>query len=180
MGLGPSPLSSQGEDAKKLVEPQLYSGHRNSRTIKGVSFFGPSDEYVLSGSDCGYIFIWMKKGAELVRMMVGDRHIVNQLAPYPYIPVLATRGIEKTIKLWTPSSNNVTSLPRDVQKVHSLAALLKTIHVEIQNHRRQPRAYVERRHNRDDIESDEDDGGEAYVLGISDGDTEGASECSII
>lgn len=128
MGLGPSPLSSQGEDAKKLDEPQVYSGHRNSRTVKGVSFFGPGDEYVLSGSDCGHIFIWKKKGAKLVRLMVGDRHIVNQLAPHPYIPVLATCGIERTIKLWTPSSNNVTPLPRDVQKVHSLAVLLITIH----------------------------------------------------
>ncbi|KAF3631964.1 hypothetical protein FXO37_27729 [Capsicum annuum] len=190
MGLGPSPLSSQGEDAEKLVEPQVYSGHRNSRTIKGVSFFGPSDEYVLSGSDCGHIFIWKKKGAELVRMMVGDRHIVNQLAPHPYIPVLATCGIEKTIKLWTPSSNNVTSLPRDVQKImeankrgredHSRTTLTPDVIMHVlRMHRRQLRAYVERRHNRDDIESDEDDGGEAYVLGISDGDTEGASECSI-
>ncbi|KAM3309206.1 hypothetical protein P3S67_010950 [Capsicum chacoense] len=169
MGLGPSPLSSQGEDAKKLVEPQVYSGHRNSRTIKGVSFFGPSDEYALSGSDCGHIFIWKKKGAELVRMMVGDRHIVNQLAPHPYIPVLATCGIEKTIKLWTPSSNIATSLPRDVQKImeankrgredHSRTTLTPDVIMHVlRMHRRQPRAYVERRHNRDDIESDEDDG----------------------
>ncbi|KAM3376091.1 hypothetical protein P3S68_014805 [Capsicum galapagoense] len=134
-------------------------------------------------------------------MMVGDRHIVNQLAPHPYIPVLATCGIEKTIKLWTPSSNNVTSLPRDVQKImatalsfceqimeankrgredHSRTTLTPDVIMHVlRMHRRQLRAYVERRHNRDDIESDEDDGGEAYVLGISDGDTEGASECSI-
>lgn len=50
-------------------------------------------------------------------------------------------------------------------------------------HRRQAVAYVERRHNRDDVDSDEDDGEEAYVLGFPDGDTEdgvtGNSECSI-
>lgn len=190
MGLGPSPLSSQGEDAKKLDEPQVYSGHRNSRTVKGVSFFGPGDEYVMSGSDCGRIFIWKKKGAKLVRLMVGDRHIVNQLAPHPYIPVLATCGIEKTIKLWTPSSKNVTPLPRDAQKImeankrgredHSRATLTPDVIMHVlRMHRRQALAYVERRHTRGDIESDEDDGGEAYVLGFSDGDTEGASECSI-
>ncbi|KAG5598846.1 hypothetical protein H5410_030216 [Solanum commersonii] len=189
MGLGPSPLSSQGEDAKKLDEPQAYSGHRNSRTVKGVSFFGPGDEYVMSGSDCGRIFIWKKKGAKLVRLMVGDRHIVNQLAPHPYIPVLATCGIEKTIKLWTPSSKNVTPLPRDAQKImeankqgredHSRATLTPDVIMHVlRMHRRQALAYVERRHTRGDIESDEDDGGEAYVLGFSDGDTEGASECS--
>ncbi|XP_016478178.2 uncharacterized protein LOC107799567 [Nicotiana tabacum] len=194
MGLGPSPLSSLGEDAKKLEEPQVYSGHRNSRTIKGVSFFGPNDEYVSSGSDCGHIFIWKKKGANLVRLMVGDRHIVNQLEPHPCIPVLATCGLEKIIKIWTPSSNNVSSLPRDVLKImeanrrgredHSRVtltpdAIMHVLHL----HRRQAVAYVERRHNRDDVDSDEDDGEEAYVLGFPDGDTEdgvtGNSECSI-
>lgn len=190
MGLGPSPLSSQGDDAKKLDEPQVYSGHRNSRTVKGVSFFGPGDEYVLSGSDCGHIFIWKKTGAKLVRLMVGDRHIVNQLAPHPYIPVLATCGIEKTIKLWIPSSNNVTPLPPNVQKImeanrrcredHSQATLTPDVIMHVlRMHRRQALAYVERRHNRNDIDSDEDDGGEAYVLGFSDGDTDGASECNI-
>lgn len=49
--------------------------------------------------------------------------------------------------------------------------------------RRQGVAYVERRHSRDDVESDEDDGEEAYILGFPDSDTEegvtGNSECSI-
>lgn len=39
-------------------------------------------------------------------------------------------------------------------------------------HRRQALAYVERRPNREDIESDENDGLDAYVLGFSDGDSE--------
>lgn len=39
-------------------------------------------------------------------------------------------------------------------------------------HRRQALAYIERRPNRDDVESDEDDRGDAYVLGFSDGDSE--------
>ncbi|KAL6982282.1 hypothetical protein U1Q18_049347, partial [Sarracenia purpurea var. burkii] len=63
MGMGPSPLSGPREDLQNLKEPEVYSGHRNSKTVKGVSFFGPHDEYVMSGSDCGHIFIWKKKGA---------------------------------------------------------------------------------------------------------------------
>ncbi|KAL0436486.1 UNVERIFIED_CONTAM: DDB1- and CUL4-associated factor 8 [Sesamum radiatum] len=100
MGLGPHPTSSPSEDLHKLAEAQVYSGHRNSQTVKGVNFFGPNDDYILSGSDCGHIFIWKKKDGELVRLMVGDRHIVNQLEPHPTIPILASCGIEKTIKLW--------------------------------------------------------------------------------
>lgn len=45
-------------------------------------------------------------------------------------------------------------------------------------------AYVERRHNRDDIASDDEDERDAYVLGFPDGDgslEEGnPSECNIV
>lgn len=123
MGLGPSPLSVTPEYLRNLEEAQVYSGHRNCQTVKGVSFFGPNDEYVLSGSDCGHIFIWKKKGAKLVRLMIGDKHIVNQLEPNPHIPVLATCGLEKNIKLWAPTSNDIIPLPPDVEEVPSQNSL---------------------------------------------------------
>ncbi|KAJ8551827.1 hypothetical protein K7X08_028270 [Anisodus acutangulus] len=191
MGLGPTPLSLQGEDLDKLEKPQVYSGHRNSQTVKGVSFFGPTDEYVLTGSDCGHIFVWKKKDAKLVRLMVGDRHIVNQLKPHPCIPVLATCGIEKTIKLWAPTSKDVTPLPPDVQEImeanrrgredHSRVTLTPDMIMHVLRlHRRQVLAYIERGENSDDVDSDDDDrGGAAYVLGFSDGEEGENSECSI-
>ncbi|XP_049367066.1 uncharacterized protein LOC125831979 isoform X2 [Solanum verrucosum] len=193
MGLGPVPLLLQGEDLNKLEKPQVYSGHRNSQTVKGVSFFGPTDEYVLTGSDCGHIFIWKKKDAKLVRVMVGDRHIVNQLKPHPCIPVLATCGIEKTIKLWAPTSKDVTPLPPDVQEImeanrrgredHSRVTLTPDMIMHVLRlHRRQALAYIERRENLGYVDSDDDDddgGGGAYVLGFSDGEEGENSECSI-
>ncbi|KAK4358773.1 hypothetical protein RND71_021002 [Anisodus tanguticus] len=191
MGLGPTPLSLQGEDLDKLEKPQVYSGHRNSQTVKGVSFFGPTDEYVLTGSDCGHIFVWKKKDAKLVRLMVGDRHIVNQLKPHPCIPVLATCGIEKTIKLWAPTSKDVTPLPPDVQEImeanrrgredHSRVTLTPDMIMHVLRlHRRQVLAYIERGENSDDVDSDDDDrGGAGYVLGFSDGEEGENSECSI-
>lgn len=111
MGLGPNPLSTPPEDSQNLDNPQVYIGHRNSGTVKGVSFFGPSDEFVMSGSDCGHIFIWRKKGGELLRIMVGDKHIVNCLESHPYLPVIATSGIEKNVKLWSPMANGGIPLP---------------------------------------------------------------------
>lgn len=209
LGLGPNPFASQPEDLQKLVEVQTYSGHRNSQTVKGVNFFGPNDEYVLSGSDCGHVFIWKKKGAELVRLMVGDRHIVNQLEPHPIIPVLATCGLEKSIKLWAPSTNVSEPLPENVLEVqllsrhlafhvlefplltftnlrineqimeankrgredHSRVSLTPDVIMHVLRlHRRQAQVYIERRYNREDIESDEDGEGGAYVLGFSDGE----------
>lgn len=194
MGLGPVPLSVSREDLNKLEEPHVYSGHRNSQTVKGVSFFGPNDEYILSGSNCGHIFIWKKKGAKLVRLMVGDRHIVNHLEPHPYLPVLATCGIEKNVKLWAPMSNDVVPQPQDVEDImesnrqgredHSRVTLTPDVIMHVLRlHRRQALAYIERRYNRADIESDEEDEPGAYFSGFSDVDLsseEGATgECNI-
>ncbi|EEF30123.1 WD-repeat protein, putative [Ricinus communis] len=196
MGMGPYPLSISSEDLQKLEEPQVYLGHRNSKTVKGVSFFGPNDEYVLSGSDCGNIFIWKKQGGKLVRLMFGDRQVVNQFDPHPHMPMFATCGIEKSVKLWIPMASEDSSIPDNVEKImesnrqgredHSQVSLTPDVIMHVLRlQRRQTLAYIERRYSRGDVESDEDEG-DAYVLGFSAGDasseegSEGNSrECNI-
>ncbi|KAG1663226.1 hypothetical protein FOA52_004427 [Chlamydomonas sp. UWO 241] len=82
-----------------------FTGHRNVQTVKGCNFFGASDEYVVSGSDCGHVFIWDKATGRLRQMMHGDPHVVNCLEPHPWQPlVLATSGIANDIKVWAPVS----------------------------------------------------------------------------
>eukprot|EP01125_Pyxidicula_operculata_P015881 TRINITY_DN540_c0_g1_i1.p1 TRINITY_DN540_c0_g1~~TRINITY_DN540_c0_g1_i1.p1 ORF type:complete len:461 (-),score=46.44 TRINITY_DN540_c0_g1_i1:470-1852(-) len=54
---------------------QSYSGHCNVKTVKGVSFFGPNGEYVVSGSDDGRIFVWQKYTGELVTILKGDKYV---------------------------------------------------------------------------------------------------------
>lgn len=44
-----------------------------SITVKGVNFFGPKSEYIISGSDCGNIFIWDKNTEAVVQWMAGDK-----------------------------------------------------------------------------------------------------------
>ncbi|XP_051147180.1 uncharacterized protein LOC127262510 isoform X2 [Andrographis paniculata] len=138
IGLGPDPIFtshvSEGSDvsnttpddpvglsvsnAKENVKavPQAYKGHRNSATVKGVNFFGPKCDYVVSGSDCGRIFIWKKKGGELVRVMEADKRIVNCIEPHPFAPVLASSGIESDIKIWVPKAPDKAILPTNIQK----------------------------------------------------------------
>jgi len=99
----------EDSDEDRSFEKQ-YSGHCNIKTVKSVSFFGPRSEYVMSGSDDGRIFIWEKKTAKLVNMMKGDRDVVNVLSGHPFDPVLATVGIDKTVKIWTPSAEKPTDL----------------------------------------------------------------------
>ncbi len=54
---------------------------------------GAADEWVVSGSDCGYIYIWDKASGKLQQWLHGDRHVVNCLEPHPTLPTfLATSG----------------------------------------------------------------------------------------
>nr|WIM01448.1 DDB1- and CUL4-associated factor 8 [Limnephilus lunatus] len=88
-----------------------YSGHRNCATFKGVSFFGPHSEFVVSGSDCGNIYIWDKKTEAIVQWMMGDEGgIVNSIECHPRCPVLATCGLDNDIKIWVPSNENEPKL----------------------------------------------------------------------
>lgn len=130
MGLGSSPFpssrvskSSKSESASppkddsKQTVPLVYKGHKNSETVKGVNFFGPRSEYVVSGSDCGRIFIWRKKSGELIRIMEADRHVVNCIEPHPHMPVLASSGIESDIKVWTSTAKERATLPENIELV---------------------------------------------------------------
>lgn len=83
---------------------RVYRGHRNRNTVKGVSFFGPNCEYVVSGSDCGRIFIWRKKDGELLRAMEGDKYVVNCIESHPYTTMIASSGMENDIKIWVPNT----------------------------------------------------------------------------
>ncbi|XP_032536259.1 DDB1- and CUL4-associated factor 6 isoform X6 [Chiroxiphia lanceolata] len=79
----------------------VYKGHRNSRTmIKEANFWGSS--FVMSGSDCGHIFIWDRHTAEHLMLLEADNHVVNCLQPHPFDPILASSGIDYDIKIWSP------------------------------------------------------------------------------
>jgi WD and tetratricopeptide repeat-containing protein 1 len=82
---------------------QRYVGHCNTGTdIKQASFLGEHGEYVASGSDDGRWFIWQKKTGRLIKILVGDENVVNCVQSHPFDCVIATSGIDNTIKLWTP------------------------------------------------------------------------------
>ena len=41
-------------------------------TVKGVSFYGPRSEYIVSGSDCGHVFLWDKETEQVVQFLEAD------------------------------------------------------------------------------------------------------------
>lgn len=68
--------------------------------IKEANFWG--NDFVMSGSDCGHVFVWEKDTAKLCMLLEADQHVVNCLQPHPYLPMLATSGIDYDVKLWAP------------------------------------------------------------------------------
>lgn len=94
--------------------------------MKGVNFFGPNSEYIMSGSDCQNIFIWDKNTEAIVQWMEGDHEgsvikdfwymrnkwinlyfpKVNCLEPHPSMPAIATSGLDYDVKMWIPSFSN--------------------------------------------------------------------------
>ncbi|KAJ5893274.1 hypothetical protein N7495_004965 [Penicillium taxi] len=93
---------SISSDAPCMPHSQVYRGHCNVKTVKDVNFFGLNDEYVVSGSDSGHVFIWDRKTANLVNILKGDSDVVNVIEGHPNEPMLAVSGIDNTIKIFSP------------------------------------------------------------------------------
>lgn len=111
---------SMFKDVACSSHTRQYSGHCNVKTVKDANFFGLQDEYVVSGSDSGHVFIWDKKTSELVNILKGDDDVVNVIQGmfhipsshlanaltlgHPYEPLLAVSGIDSTIKIFSPDA----------------------------------------------------------------------------
>ncbi|RAL02352.1 WD repeat-containing protein [Aspergillus ibericus CBS 121593] len=101
-GLQPREREYVEADVPCSPHTRVYSGHCNIKTVKDVNFFGLDDEYVVSGSDSGHIFIWDRKSCKLVNILEGDSEVVNVVQGHPYEPTIAASGIDNTIKIFSP------------------------------------------------------------------------------
>jgi nuclear receptor interaction protein len=130
-GGNPRIFLRRGSQHRRAVESHVpcsshinvYRGHCNVKTVKDVNYFGLDDEYVVSGSDDGNLFIWDRKTAKLVNILSGDSDTVNVVqgesgailelpcpaqlltkSGHPYEPTLAVSGIDQTIKIFSPDA----------------------------------------------------------------------------
>jgi len=130
-------LGSYNDEDIYLFEPEntekedrvinTFRGHRNNATVKGVNFYGPDSEYVVSGSDCGNIFIWERDTSALVRLAHGDEGgVVNVLEPHPNLPVLATSGLDDDVKIWQPGPER-DDIEKEKQRVYMKETISKNL-----------------------------------------------------
>lgn len=40
--------------------------------VKGVNYFGSKSEFIVSGSDCGHIYMWEHDSESIIQFMLGD------------------------------------------------------------------------------------------------------------
>lgn len=95
------------QDLVCMTSQRRFKGHLNRRTVKDVTFVGPRHEFVASGSDGGFFFIWDKDDGSIVFMGYGDSRVVNCIAENPRIPAVAVGGVDHDIKLWQPGMGYV-------------------------------------------------------------------------
>ncbi|RAL12128.1 WD repeat-containing protein [Aspergillus homomorphus CBS 101889] len=101
-GLEPRKREYVDLDAPCSSHTRVYRGHCNVKTVKDVNFYGLDDEFVVSGSDSGHIFIWDRKTCKLVNILEADSEVVNVIQGHPYEPTIAASGIDNTIKIFSP------------------------------------------------------------------------------
>lgn len=70
--------------------------------IKEATFWG--NDFIMSGSDCGHVFVWDRYTCEIVMLLMADTHVVNCIQPHPSRLLLATSGVDHNVKLWSPIS----------------------------------------------------------------------------
>lgn len=104
---------------------QSYQYHRNLRTdIKEAVFLGSRDSHVAAASDSGLVFIYEAASGQCIAVLEADREIVNCIRPHPTLPVIATSGIEHSIKIWSPVEGpSGKHCITDVDKIDQVAEL---------------------------------------------------------
>ena len=91
--------------------PLVADGYRNDGTAKTACFAGEDDELAVAGSNDHKVHIWSVSGTtnrnrvtvnEPLLTLYGHRSIANHVRYNSHYCVLASCGVEKMIKLWSP------------------------------------------------------------------------------
>ena len=76
---------------------QHYLGHRNFDTVKSVNFFGSNSEYIVTGSDCGRVFLYELYSGAIVTAFPADENIVNCITVCIFILIIYSCVLYNTL-----------------------------------------------------------------------------------
>ncbi|KAL4153620.1 hypothetical protein QTP88_001470 [Uroleucon formosanum] len=84
-----------------------YFGHKNYFSEE-ANFFGSRNQFIVAGSDDGFIFVWEKNTENnLLILQSDDNNIVRCIQPHPSEFLLATNSVDTKVKLWSPLPDNM-------------------------------------------------------------------------
>jgi len=79
---------------------RTFSGRMNVETIAKEAKFLYNGSHILSGGDCGGLFVWDIRYSEPIRRLHADRCSVNCILPHGELPYVLSSGIDDEIKMW--------------------------------------------------------------------------------
>ncbi|CCO27691.1 putative WD repeat-containing protein C343,04c [Rhizoctonia solani AG-1 IB] len=105
-------------DAQRMC--QKYTGHYQGKHVIRSCLGGPSEGFVLSGSEDQTLYIWKRDTGVLIEVLSGHGNgCVNDVAWNPRDPALfASCSDDHTIRLWSPPPSNL--VVNDLQDRHNI------------------------------------------------------------
>ena len=114
---------SEGEESGSEGEGAGPGGARRAREAASYAPGLGSSGYIVAGSDCGGAWVYDRASTLPVAVLAADADICNAVRPHPTLPLLATSGIERVVRLWQADVGGSGSSARVCAKTRQLWAL---------------------------------------------------------
>ena len=95
----------EGEEEGEEEEEEGEGAHEGSRGEDGErrSSWGlglGKEGFIVAGSDCGGAMVYCRRSMLPLARLQADEDVCNCVRPNPCLPILATSGIERCVRLW--------------------------------------------------------------------------------
>ncbi|CAO3612087.1 unnamed protein product [Cunninghamella blakesleeana] len=131
-------INDTDDNAIDIIKHRSYfTGHLNPWVSnENVGFYGMNDEYIISSSDDGLVYIWSCSNGKIVQILQIDSSLINAIQCHPQLPILAIVCSGQNIKLYSPLSgspiistnknqNRSTSFYTPISHMYEVDSLIK-------------------------------------------------------
>ncbi|KAI9306334.1 WD40-repeat-containing domain protein [Cunninghamella echinulata] len=97
-------INDVGDDNTNVIKHRSYfTGHLNPWVSnENVGFYGMDDEYLISSSDDGLVYIWQRHTRKIVQILQVNASLISAIQGHPQLPILAIVCSGQSIKIYSP------------------------------------------------------------------------------